>query len=113
MEILELQIFTNKQWLIGFIIISIVGSISRIIYNWKHTPKEVTYKNAGFYVFFGLVVCFFGEIFLKAFEFQKYRIFLMVASFFSENLLGKLVKNEENIIDKMFKKSEKFTDNEK
>ena len=64
MEILELQIFQNKQWLIGFIIISIVGSISRIIYNWKHTPKEVTYQNAGFYVFFGLVVCFFGEIFL-------------------------------------------------
>ncbi len=113
MEILELQIFTNKQWLIGFIIISIVGSISRIMYNWKHTPKDVDFKSTLFYVFFGLVVCFFGEIFLKAFEFQKYRIFLMVASFFSENLLGKLVKNEENIIDKMFKKSEKFTDNEK
>ena len=113
MEILELQIFQNKQWLIGFIIISIVGSVSRIIYNWKYSPKEVTYKNAGFYVFFGLVVCFFGELFLKAFEFQKYRIFLMVASFFSENILGKLVKNESEFIDKIFSKTDKLTDNEK
>ena len=113
MEILELQIFQNKQWLIGFIIISIVGSVSRTMFNWRFTPKEVTIKNTLFNVFFGLAVCFFGEIALATFGFAKYRIFLILASFSSEKILAKLVKDESKNIDTIFNKTNKLTDNEK
>ena len=43
----------------------------------------------------------------------KYRIFLILASFSSEKILAKLVKDESKNIDTIFNKTDKLTDNEK
>ena len=41
----ELEIFRNLEWLIGFLVISLVGSFARVAVNFKYTPKDFTIKN--------------------------------------------------------------------
>ena len=109
----ELEIFRNPEWLIGFLVISLVGSFARIAVGFKYSPKDFTIKNFFLQIFFGLVICFAGEIILKTFNYQNYRVFLIFASFLAEDILLKIIKNKTPLLDKIFNKTEKFLDNEK
>ena len=68
----ELEIFRNPEWLIGFLVISLVGSFARIAVSYKYTPKDFTMKNFFLQFFFGLVICFTGEILLKTFNYVAF-----------------------------------------
>lgn len=110
----ELDIFQNPEWFFGFLVISLVGSFARIAVNYKYTPKDFTVKNILLQIFFGLVICFAGEIILKTFNYQNYRVFLIFASFLSEDILLKIIKNKSPLLDKIFNKTtDKIFDNEK
>ena len=110
----ELEIFRNQEWLLAFCVISLVGSFARIAVNSKYFTKEFSFKNALLQIFFGLVICFIGEIILKQFSYDKYRVFLFFASFLSEDILLKIVKDKSPLLDKIFNKTtNKFLDNEK
>ena len=42
----ELEIFRNPEWLIGFLVISLVDSFARIAVGFKYSPKDFTLKKA-------------------------------------------------------------------
>lgn len=109
----ELEIFRNLEWLIGFLVISLVGSFARIAVGFKYSPKDFTLKNSFLQIFFGLVICFAGEIILKTFNYQNYRVFLIFMSFLAEDILLKIIKNKTPLLDKIFNKTENFLNDEK
>lgn len=109
----ELEILRNPEWLIGFLVISLVGSFARIAVGFKYSPKDFTLKNSFLQIFFGLVICFAGEIILKTFNYQNYRVFLIFMSFLAEDILLKIIKNKTPLLDKIFNKTENFLNDEK